>query len=384
LIIGAGPAGLHAALELKRRGLEPLLIDRERGPGGAPRYCGHRTFWCRERGRVLKGPDYAAFWTREAERAGIRIEAESTALRLRGREVEITSPAGVRSVAARTILLATGAREAQRHQLLIPGDRPAGVFTSGSLFRFLYEGRRLPGRRFVLYHSEDVSYSVVHAICKAGGEVAAVVEPLAETRSHPAVRWFYEKLRGVPHYFGVGDFAIHGSERVEAVTVAGSRLPCDAVVFTGGFTPNTELGSTEINQWFETPEAGVFAAGNCLRGVVPAHEAAWEGRRAAEAIVRRLSGAEPARQEIRLLVEPPLKQVCPQRLALGVPVLACYAVWAAAHLRDVTVEARQGDRLLWRDSFRRWQPERRAFLPVQTWEVEPGEPIRITAQGRCR
>lgn len=375
---------MHAALELQRRGLEPLVIDRERGAGGVPRFCGHRTFWCRERGRVLKGPDYAALWAGAAERAGIRLEAETTALRLRGEEVELTSPAGVRTVAARAILLATGAREAHRHQLLIPGDRPAGVLTSGSLFRFLYEQRRLPGRRFVLYHSEDVSYSVVHAVRRAGGEVAAVVEPQPETRSHPAVRWFYERLRGVPHYFGVSDFAIHGSERVQAVTIRGHRLPCDAVVFTGGFTPNTELGSTEINQWFETPAAGVFAAGNCLRGVVPAHEAAWEGRRAAEAIARRLEGAEPARPEVRLEVEPPLKQVCPQRLALGLPVLARYAVWAAVHLRDVTLEARQRDRLLWRGFFRRLQPERRVFLPVEAWKVAPGEPIRVTAPGRGR
>jgi thioredoxin reductase len=332
----------------------------------------------------MKGPDYAALWAGEVERAGIPIELETTALRLCGEGVELTSPVGVRTVLARAVLLATGAREAHRHQLLIPGDRPAGVFTSGSLFRCLYEQRRLPGRRFVVYHSEDVSYSVVHAIRKAGGGVVAVVEPLAETRSHPAVPWFYHTVRSVPHYFGVQDFAIHGSDRVQAVTVAGRQLDCDAVVFTGGFTPNTELGSTEINQWFETPVAGIFAAGNCLRGVVPAHEAAWEGRRAAQAIAWRLGGTEPAREEVSIQIEPPLRQVCPQRLAPGLPVPARYAVWVTVHLRDVTVEARQGDRLFWRSRLRRWQPERRVFMPVETWKVEPGAPIRITAQGLCR
>ncbi len=57
VVIGAGPAGLAAATELKRLGVARVVVlDREQQAGGIPRRCGHPQFGMREFGRVLTGP----------------------------------------------------------------------------------------------------------------------------------------------------------------------------------------------------------------------------------------------------------------------------------------------------------------------------------------
>ena len=60
LIVGAGPAGLSAAAELKRLGVERVLVaDREAEPGGVPRHSWHTGYGLRDLRRVLSGPAYA-------------------------------------------------------------------------------------------------------------------------------------------------------------------------------------------------------------------------------------------------------------------------------------------------------------------------------------
>ncbi len=59
LVIGAGPAGLSAAAELARRGVDVLVLDREREAGGIPRHSDHTGYGLRDLRRVLTGPAYA-------------------------------------------------------------------------------------------------------------------------------------------------------------------------------------------------------------------------------------------------------------------------------------------------------------------------------------
>ena len=65
-IIGAGPAGLAAALELKKSGVDRVIVlERESEAGGIPRHCGHPPFGIREYKRVLTGPTYAKNWLKQ-------------------------------------------------------------------------------------------------------------------------------------------------------------------------------------------------------------------------------------------------------------------------------------------------------------------------------
>ena len=101
LIVGAGPAGLAAAAELRWLGAGRVLVtDREAEPGGVPRHSWHTGYGVRDLRRVMSGPAYARALTGAAARAGAEIRAASTVTELAGPAVggtvaTITSPRGV-------------------------------------------------------------------------------------------------------------------------------------------------------------------------------------------------------------------------------------------------------------------------------------------------
>jgi len=69
LIIGAGPAGLAAAVALKRLGVADLLVlERDPVAGGMPRFCHHTGFGILDRHRLKTGPGYAAAWVADAKK----------------------------------------------------------------------------------------------------------------------------------------------------------------------------------------------------------------------------------------------------------------------------------------------------------------------------
>jgi thioredoxin reductase len=399
VIIGSGPAGLHAAIELRRRfGHTVLILERDTEPGGVPRWCNHYTFPCRVRKWLFRGPEYARVWTDAARASGASILTGVTALRLVDNQpsVDTTSPNGLATFDARAILLATGARESHRHNRLIAGDRAAGIFTTASLFQFLYRNGALPAKRFVVFGSEDVSYSCVNVILGHGGRVVAVLEPAPQTRSYGAVQWYFENLRSVKHFFSIEDFTIYGPNAVSYVTFrspgsdADQFLDCDAVVFTGGFTPNAELirpssvafnfntRGPSVNQVFQTSVPWIFAAGNCLRGVVSGDEAAFEGRQAASAIAAYLEGRLTSGLEHKLIVEPPLAYCFPDRLTSATGGVGQVAIWSQIHCRNVTLLAKQSSRIVWRKQFARIQPGRRFFVPISGLELQGWEQVHFS------
>ena len=71
VVVGAGPAGLSAAVELRRLGVGPVLVaDREAEPGGVPRHSWHTGYGLRDLHRVLTGPAYARALAGAAVRRG--------------------------------------------------------------------------------------------------------------------------------------------------------------------------------------------------------------------------------------------------------------------------------------------------------------------------
>ncbi len=126
LVVGAGPAGLAAAVALKGGGAGTVLvIEREDEAGGIPRLCAHTGFGLRDLHRVLSGPAYARRWVKRARSAGVDIRTSSmvTGWAAPGR-AEVTGPDGLLEVHARAVVLATGARERPRAARLHSRDAP--------------------------------------------------------------------------------------------------------------------------------------------------------------------------------------------------------------------------------------------------------------------
>lgn len=334
-IVGAGPAGLAAAIEARRRGLSVVVIEREREAGGIPRHCAHPPFGVREFGRLMTGPAYAGRLAAAAHEVGAEIRTATTVVALEpGPRLTLSSDAGVEELAPRRVLLATGLRETTRAARLIGGTKPAGVINTGTLQGLVHlEGRR-PFERPLIVGTELVAFSAILTCRHAGIRPLAMVEA-AETVT---ARWpsaLLPRLLGIPVWRDCRLLAVEGARQVEAVLLEGAdgrtrRVATDGVILTGAFRPEATLvrtshlvldaatGGPEIDQFGRTCDPTVFAAGNVLR---PVETAGWcfrEGRRMAGFVAASLADALPAPEpSLRLVATAGYAWVLPQRIAPG-------------------------------------------------------------------
>src|SRR5215203_1691427 len=184
-VIGAGPAGLAAAAELRRRGVARVLVlERETEPGGIPRHAQHQGFGLRDLRRPLSGPRYARRYAELAAAAGAELRTETmvTGWSPDG-PLELTGPRGRETLEPAAVILATGCRERPRSARLVPGSRPEGVMTTGTLQQLVYlQGRRV-GTRAVVVGAEHVSFSALLTLGHGGARAAAMVTELPRHQS---------------------------------------------------------------------------------------------------------------------------------------------------------------------------------------------------------
>lgn len=337
VIVGAGPAGLAAAIEARRLGVgRVVVLEREAEAGGIPRHCGHPPYGLREFGRVMTGSAYARRLVADALAAGAEIRTAATVVALHpGPRLTVSSDAGLGEITAARVLLATGVRETPRSSRLVGGTKPAGVINTGTLQGFVYLKGSRPFLRPVIVGTELVAFSAILTCRHAGIRPVAMVEEGAR----PTARWpcaVFPRLLGIPLRTRTRLEAIEGERRVEAVMLRGpdgavDRLACDGVILTGGFRPDAVLvrgghlaldpatRGPQVDQFGRTSDPAVFAAGNLLRPVETAGWSFREGRAAARAIARDLAGTlPPAAPALRLRAAgDAIAWVMPQRLVPG-------------------------------------------------------------------
>jgi glycerol-3-phosphate dehydrogenase len=376
LIIGAGPAGLAAALELKKLGISDVVIaERESEAGGIPRMCGHIGFGLRDFHKVLTGPNYARKYRELAEKAGIKIATNTTVTDWEeaadgGRSsLTYTSPGGLGTIAAKSVLLAAGVRERPRAARLVPGYRPQGVFTTGSLQRFVYEHHLPVGKRAVIVGAEIVSLSVVTTLLHAGVKVMNMVTELPHHQLYlpiflPAKIFYADFLARTSILTNKRVTNILGRQRLEGIEVTDldsgktEIIECDTVVFTGDWIPENELArrgdvetgrpsfGPQVDSLFRTSQQGIFAAGNLLRGVETADWAALEGRRAARSIARYLENTEWSESRLEVQPEAPFAWICPNVLSPDARMEG-FRFWSTEFRRNGTLQLKQGARVLY-------------------------------------
>lgn len=316
VIVGAGPAGLSAAIELKRQGIKNILVvDREPEAGGMPRFCHHTGFGREDLWRMWLGPKYAKYYRDLADKMDVEVRTSTTILRWGesakehedSRSLNFTSPQGTGAIDAQAVLLATGVRERPRAARMIPGTRPQGIFTTGSLQRFVYQEHLPVGNRAVIVGAEVVSLSALMTLNHAGVRcMMMVTEESAHQIEFPyiVVKWAVaDILTRTPIITHARVTNIFGHKRVEGIELTHASgqteiVDCDTVIFTGNWIPENEiarLGGLTINPVTHGPQIdgnfhssakGVFVAGNLLRGAETADRCALEGKRAAKSIVK--------------------------------------------------------------------------------------------------
>ena len=290
VIIGGGPAGLAAAIEARRRGVENLLIlERDSELGGILNQCIHNGFGLHTFKEELTGPEYAARFIQQANDLGIPCKLDTMVLDLAADKTvtAMNRTDGLFQLHPKAVVLAMGCRERPRGALNIPGYRPAGIFTAGTAQRLVNMEGYLPGRKVVILGSGDIGLIMARRMTLEGAEVQVVAElmPYSGGLKRNIVQCLDDY--GIPLKLSHTVVDIQGKERVEGVTLArvenGRPVPgteehydCDTLLLSCGLLPENELsraagvrlspvtGGPAVNESLETSIPGVFAAGNVL------------------------------------------------------------------------------------------------------------------------
>ncbi|MBA3262419.1 MAG: FAD-dependent oxidoreductase, partial [Thermoleophilaceae bacterium] len=325
-IVGGGPAGLAAAVELRRLGVaEVVVFEREPEAGGIPRHARHQGFGMRDLRRPLGGPQYARRYVELARAAGVELLLETMVTGWApGGALELTGPGGRSTLQPAAVVLATGCRERPRSSRLVPGSRPDGVMTTGMVQQLVYLQGLPAGRRALVVGAEHVSFSAIATLAHGGARTTALTTELARHQSLAAVRLGALARYRVPVWTRTRVSAIHGRPRVEEVELTdldggGTRtVACDTVVFTDDWIPDHELAvlagleidpvtrGPAIDAGLRSSSPGVFAAGNVLHGAEQADVAALGGRHVAAAVARYLGDGEWPARRVPVVCEEPL------------------------------------------------------------------------------
>ena len=290
VIIGGGPGGLAAAAELKKNGIDDILVlEREHTPGGILRQCIHDGFGLTRFGETLSGPEYAQRFIDDVKKQGIEIVTDATVIGLtRDRKVTAASKDGLLQYQADAVILTMGCRERTRGALSIPGERPAGVFTAGTAQAYINLKNKMVGKNVIILGSGDIGMIMARRMTLEGAKVQAVFEiqpyPSGLPRNIEQCLNDYQ----IPLYLSHTVTKIIGHNRLEAVEVSQvdenmqpipgteKRYDCDTLILSVGLIPENELSlmagveldprtkGAVVDEFYQTSVPGIFAAGNVL------------------------------------------------------------------------------------------------------------------------
>ncbi|MCF8482216.1 MAG: NAD(P)/FAD-dependent oxidoreductase [Rhodospirillum sp.] len=359
-IIGAGPAGMAAAIEARKAGLSVVVLDEQDAPGGQIYRAIEATGGKR---RVLLGPEYAAGAPlAEAFRGcGATYLPKATVWNVdRDLGLDYSREGASFRVSGRALIIASGAIE---RPTPLPGWTLPGVTTAGAL-QILLKAHGIVPEGAVLVGCGPLLYLIAVQMLDAGFPPKALVEtsdPGALKRVLPhlpgALRaWPYLakglkmirrlKAAGVPLYKGASDARIEGTTAAEAVVFSKNgvthRLPTDVVALHQGVVPNQQVTrllrcdhvwnasqhcfTPVLDAHLETSVDNVFVAGDGA-GIGGAVTAALRGRVAALRVAEKLGTAS---------AEAPSAQVSSAQVSSG--QVSSGQVWASL-LADLAKDA---------------------------------------------
>lgn len=375
VIVGGGPAGLSAALAAKQAKPEAkvLIIERDIKLGGILRQCIHNGFGLHYFGEELTGPEYAQRFIDQVEKTDIEVWTDTMVLDVsKDRQITcVNTRLGLVKVQAGAIVLAMGCRERTRGALNIPGSRPAGVYTAGCAQRLVNMEGYLPGREIVILGSGDIGLIMARRMTWEGAKVKLVAElmPYSSGLNRNIVQCLVDN--NIPLKFNHTVTAVHGKERVEAVTVSevdpATRRPipgteetikCDTLLLSVGLIPENELslaagiemdrvtGGAVVDETRQTSVPGVFACGNVLHvhDLVDnvSQEAALAGAWAARYAV---DGAKTG-EWYGVKAENGVRYTAPQKVSKGAQGKAELFFRVSNPVKNASVEVRCGDKVL--------------------------------------
>ncbi|MFN2364752.1 MAG: NAD(P)/FAD-dependent oxidoreductase, partial [Halarsenatibacteraceae bacterium] len=223
IVIGAGPAGLSAAIEAAKKGVEVLLVDENIKAGGQLFKQIHKFFGSSAHRSGVRGIDIGKELIEESKKLGIDIWLNSIVMGVQeGKEVLIEKTEQgskeLKTVIADKIVIATGASEKALH---FEGWTMPGVMGAGAAQTMTNVHRVLPGNKILMIGSGNVGLIVSYQLIQAGAEIVGIVDAADEIGGY-AVHASKVERAGVPFYMNHTILRAEGTDEtgVERAVIA--------------------------------------------------------------------------------------------------------------------------------------------------------------------
>jgi D-hydroxyproline dehydrogenase subunit alpha len=247
VIVGAGPAGMAAAVRARECGKRVTVLDDNPTAGG----------------QIWRGGKGSPWFQKFKESAAVLLTSRRVISgNAANRTLQIETATGAAELEYETLILATGARELF---LPFPGWTLPNVMGVGGLQALVKSGLPVAGKRIVVAGSGPLLLAVAHYLRKH----KAVVPVVAEQASWSALLRFSTKLnpgkliqaatlQTAAYKPGTWVTGAEGATRLERVRLnTGQSMACDYLAVAYGFVPNNELG-TQLGS-----SDGILQAGEC-------------------------------------------------------------------------------------------------------------------------
>ncbi len=308
IVIGAGPAGLSAAIEAKKNGMDVIVFDENSRPGGQLFKQIHKFFGSKEHHAKERGFMIGRSLLAEAKELGVRVELNSTVMGIyENKEVTVKmldSSSGTFTVhhyKGDYIIIATGAAE---NMIPFKGWDTPGVIGAGAAQAMMNLQGVQPGKKILMVGSGNVGLVVSFQLLQAGCQVVAVIDAAPRVGGY-GVHASKVARTGVPFYLSHTVVEAKGKDHVTSAVIAQvdshfkpiqgteKELDVDTICIAVGLSPMSQLASNAtckmalipakggnvavLNEYGETSVSGIYCAGD-VAGIEEASSAMIQGK----------------------------------------------------------------------------------------------------------
>lgn len=385
IVLGGGPAGLSAALASFNKGMNTLIIEREKRLGGILKQCIHDGFGLVTFKEKLTGPEYAERFIKSVMEKNITVLLNTFVIKVEktdtGFELTvINSKNGVEVIWSKSLILASGCRERTSKQVFINGTRPAGILTAGTAQHLVNIEGYLPCINCVILGSGDICLIMARRLTLEGAKVSGVYE--AKSTPSGLSRNIAQCLNdfNIPLHLSTTITRIFGDDRVVAVEIAevddsiqpikGTEkiIECDGVILSVGLIPENELAEMlgvkfdkttkgpVVDQNFMTTVDGVFSCGNALHVNDLVDYVSESGKLAGENTGEYVVGT-PARRFIEVKMQSDFLYVVPQQIDINSKNKSVVLYFRSRDIRDnMVVTIKAGEKTLFSKNYMKLKP----------------------------
>lgn len=372
VIIGGGSAGMAAAIQAKKEGIDNLLIlEKMNALGGILNQCIHNGFGLTEFKEELTGPEYLQRFVNQIDEMKIPYKLDTTVMKITPEKVVTFSNQidGNVSVQAKAIVLATGCYERNAGAILLPGDRCSGIITAGTAQKYLNIDGYLCGKRIVILGSGDIGLIMARRLTLEGAKVICVSEimPYSNGLNRNIAQCLDDF--GIPLYLSRSVSKVIGKGRLEKVILSKvdenfkfipgteMEIPCDTLILSVGLVPyvslleniRTPMSSTKgalVNEHMETSIPGIFTCGNCLHVHDVVDFVTDEGRLAGHGAALYIKNQLSNQSDIDVLPKAGISYVIPQKIKRDNQEDVTFKFRVQKPVKDVFVIIESGQKLL--------------------------------------